>query len=130
MFIFFIFILHSVPESTTKKLFNTLFVKYCSLKTLLDGFARRYLVIDGFEGFLGKAHFRIRKVKRGKVYYNPCTSLPKRLRSVSAFNDALMSKELIVVVDDIPDYNYDLDEFGNVVGFSVTYQGSKRNFEF
>lgn len=125
-----LFFLHILPGATINTLFRSSCIWYGDTITMLKAFAKRYIVVGDFETFSGKAHFRIRKVKRGKVYYNPCTSLPKRLRSYGAFEEALMTKEIIVVVHNIPENNYILDEFGKIIGFAVTYENSVHQFEF
>lgn len=110
----------------TKKVYPSGLIATFDIFDLLDKFSQNNF---SFDGFMGKAHFRIKKWKRGKMYYNRCNCLPKRLRTIKAFREALLSGELIIVMNFSND-DLLLDAHGRVIGVSCTYCGSENEYSF
>ena len=87
--------------------FLTKFAKDLIDDEIIDGFTANGFFVKSFD-YMGMGHFRIKKTKRGKTYYNRCNCLPKRLRNIREFQRALFNKELIIIVP-IPEVDHILN---------------------
>ena len=109
-------------------IFTTKLIEEFDTKKILNWFYTNNFFVKGFE-YMGLGHFRIKKTKRGKTYYNRCNCLPKRLRNIAALERALMSQELIIALN-VPEMYHTLDEYGQVNGFTFTHRGEIRECSF